>query len=1244
MRSLCAPFCVIAVLAFATGCEDGPNQPYSPAPAGAASVWTAPVYDAAVGPGGQQFDAGYPTTGQTTLCSTDFKRQRWAWMLTQPIRPPRFYAGIDLAGGDLWNGLTIEQASNPPSDPNADGGGLCQSVPLGAGGTCPSGFGSCDQNYWGNNQEVGFSWNVATHIMDQMTINLGYTGTFSTSAFPDNTGAVHSYSIAAGDVIRRDGEPYLIDWNGNPDQQITNIFNAAMASYASIGGIAWDTSDCTSDSMCSNSEVCQCTHDSTNTASCVSGSKGKCGDANCGTDGYCLVYPPQWIFGVRPIALYVQGTAGVPQPALSTPTGFYNFWVKWEPFSYLNQKVELGPNGPTSYGTPTGAKNPMDSCQQHVGETFSDFEQNCVAVHGDQGQPNSVDQVNINKVLNGLTHDQEHWTANVLGVNQNFTSLKVANNPNIVVLDTDTPQPMDVAQDWTYDIRARGQTDNDYNPTTGAWEYRASSLIFIEWARLMLQDVAQYTGVVHPLGDPKCVGFDANGAPNYLKDPTCSGIEGLIIPGLGPVTGPGVFGPGNYGTGAGCSAATPNLCNADFSKDPLRPDLNPANNFDIDFDWYLPIIKPDAMTGAVCIDPVAQTDCDISVNPNGAVSIWQNLLNHVTRVMGHGNVHALPYELQDPRYYFKLYGVAFVKYLKAYANYKIKYGEAAADSFPDGTVGGGLGPSDVMTQPVDQESLFFDYLFQTGVGQGQTFDKFEYVDRDFIGQGAGQSDCTTQFGLSNCVPWDFEYGCDLLGGNQRYDNWYRRMDREEVAMYSAMLENKTDNPGQENNVNVTNLAGSPLLSSVWPSWACATGQYTDPETMGGNECGGKNPPLAPAPYTGSCPAGQAPIVVKTWETGLVETCGAPCAYATPTSTQGCADPSTACVLDQGGVNPNGEACVSMKMDKNGAHPCTDANGNAVGCAAPSTVVPRPYLWRYPAAWGQSVFALGHSGITLDPKDKQPGLGVAKISIPNYAAGPYTPSPIAATAGGDGGTGCPPGYSLDTANGSVWCKAALQSGNTLTTVPSYTPLVPWLEVGGGQTVNGGPVGFAIPEDGERNQFITTGQLDFTGVLESYVVDYVPFTDPVQPSCVSGGTCNPGYTCQQQPNSQTGSALCVTNDNTIRVDAIEGQDFLGAVFMCQDPLSGDVLSLSMYDSASTFLAWLAAHPGGVDLVTDAVDPSAQSACSIIVRASPYDNAVDRAAGLANGVNINFSAGQGQGRVTDVVLFDPNLIQSF
>src|SRR5947209_2007323 len=110
MRKLCLPLAIFAVAAAATGCEDGPNQTFTPAPGNPG--WNNGSGDAAVGPGSQGFDAGYPTSNATSICSTDFKRQRWAWMLAQPVVPPRFYAGLDMAKNDKWEGLKIEDAEN----------------------------------------------------------------------------------------------------------------------------------------------------------------------------------------------------------------------------------------------------------------------------------------------------------------------------------------------------------------------------------------------------------------------------------------------------------------------------------------------------------------------------------------------------------------------------------------------------------------------------------------------------------------------------------------------------------------------------------------------------------------------------------------------------------------------------------------------------------------------------------------------------------------------------------------------------------------------------------------------------------------------------------------------------------------------------------------------------------------------------------------------------------------------------
>jgi len=139
----------------------------------------------------------------------------------------------------------------------------------------------------------------------------------------------------------------------------------------------------------------------------------------------------------------------------------------------------------------------------------------------------------------------------------------------------------------------------------------------------------------------------------------------------------------------------------------------------------------------------------------------------------------------------------------------------------------------------------------------------------------------------------------------------------------------------------------------------------------------------------------------------------------------------------------------------------------------------------------------------------------------------------------------------------------------------------------------------------------------------------------------GTCETGFTCDPT------SANCVVNDNTIRIEAIEGSDFLGQAFLCQDPYTSDILHVGMYDSALSILAWFQNHPGspiGLSPITGAPEPAAQVACNVLVIRSPANNVVQQIVSLSNGVELNFGGGQGQGRVTDIVLFDINLIQSF
>ena len=92
------------------------------------------------------------------------------------------------------------------------------------------------------------------------------------------------------------------------------------------------------------------------------------------------------------------------------------------------------------------------------------------------------------------------------------------------------------------------------------------------------------------------------------------------------------------------------------------------------------------------------------------------------------------------------------------------------------------------------------------------------------------------------------------------------------------------------------------------------------------------------------------------------------------------------------------------------------------------------------------------------------------------------------------------------------------------------------------------------------------------------------------------------------------------------AVETTDFLGEVFLCQDPATGDLLGARMYTPVADILDWFAHHPG------------AYARCGIIIRYSPYGNYADYITSLTNGVRLGITQGGGFGRVVDATLFVP------
>jgi hypothetical protein len=164
------------------------------------------------------------------------------------------------------------------------------------------------------------------------------------------------------------------------------------------------------------------------------------------------------------------------------------------------------------------------------------------------------------------------------------------------------------------------------------------------------------------------------------------------------------------------------------------------------------------------------------------------------------------------------------------------------------------------------------------------------------------------------------------------------------------------------------------------------------------------------------------------------------------------------------------------------------------------------------------------------------------------------------------------------------------------------------------LQGATVGFPITIDGSRDKFYNTFNVDFsaggsvTGQPVSFNLDY---------EYVPAGSQN------------------------LVVRAIETQNFFGAVFPCfeTNPATGavDVLGVRMYDNGANILGWIAAHP------------AATNDCGIQIKFSIYGNYADYISFGINpgesisGTRIGLNPGFGGSVVSDVTIFDPNVVAS-
>ena len=192
--------CLATTLAFAlSGCEDGPDQIYDPAPEGAGDRWNNGETPPAVDPSKNGFGDDFGGTSRQELCSGADKQKAWAQMVNEELKPPRFLAGLDVAGGDLWPGLTFQAAEKK----------LCQSDALGTDGE-GSAYAA-----WGDAQEVLVGYSLTNYKINFVQLNQGYKGKIKFNSRPGSRFSAdgpHTYEMGIGTQLQKDGKPFELHW------------------------------------------------------------------------------------------------------------------------------------------------------------------------------------------------------------------------------------------------------------------------------------------------------------------------------------------------------------------------------------------------------------------------------------------------------------------------------------------------------------------------------------------------------------------------------------------------------------------------------------------------------------------------------------------------------------------------------------------------------------------------------------------------------------------------------------------------------------------------------------------------------------------------------------------------------------------------------------------------------------------------------------------------------------------------
>ena len=756
-----------------SGCEDGPNQTYSPAPNGAPGAWNGPPGAGGLGDGGafvgngtEAYDASWGGTNANDLCTPAQQTKIWNGLFQEPVLIPGLAGGIDMAGGpngdgasgyvpgmpfnydptkETWTGATVEQAEKILCTGTADVIYYGLTNTLGWGNGCAAGL--C---------ELSVLYNTNSRIITDLLFQYGYIGTLSAKSKDGKTTYSLPFQNVPLAVTTSSGTvSETLNWSDSTTMNplVNGMYDALRATYEPT----FPADNPQMDPAGYGNDV--------TTPGCIAAGHCVVGN-NLSQGGY-------WFFTSLNLAMFVNSTIGS-QAVASTFTLVDLGVLKLLPFSNGSTMMKLDTMGIGSTTTVNNIAGSGKTCVYQIGMTFKDFDSNCLEPLP-AGDPNNT--IAKNKLFGAMAHSDEAYEFDINGIDPQFVATLA---PTAVISDAQRPGPTDTAYELNVDqyelgTLANDWVNNDSLSATATQDLHGLGLITLEWANLLQHYMQTLTGVTTELGDPRCL------APNSASAPAggakCSGLEGIETTApnallAGACTSAKCQNPNQMQVNALGYAAVTGTAGGPYLATGLKPGT-----------WYA-IVCNDAGGLDSTGTPVGYGNCE--GGPFGyqgqANYYFDTLQDAVLSSYPTGTLLTqLPTTLASRRFFFQQWILAVIKYLQTADN-------------PSATL------ATIDANVVDANNLFFD-------SAGGGFETAEYVFRnDSNSAMQDPTDLEITTNLTTAVINNFDF--------QRYNF------RGEKALYTAMRTTPTDWPGYEP-LYVTNIVGSPVLQSTYGTYACA---------------------------------------------------------------------------------------------------------------------------------------------------------------------------------------------------------------------------------------------------------------------------------------------------------------------------------------------------------------------------------------------------------------------------------------